>query len=275
MNIELLNSIPDLPMERSAGDYTQDGIIYCGMCRAPRQVAFELFGARMIKNCLCKCRATKNDAEIADFYAKQEIEKIQRRKAAAVSDRTYREWTFDKDDGLEPKMEKIRAYCERWPEVYKDNIGLLLWGDVGTGKSFAAACIANELTNRNVSCLMTTFIRISNELQGRSKDDRNAFIKSLNSYKLLIIDDLGAERSSEFIQEQVFDVIDARYRSGKPLIVTTNLTFGQLKKPDNMTQARIYDRVLEMTAPIRFEHQRRRGLATAKRSKLAQMLGDS
>lgn len=275
MNVDLLGSIPDLPLKDDSRDYTLDGVIHCGACNTPRQVMFELFGNRMVKNCLCKCRAAKNDAEIQEFCAKQELEKMQHRKAAAVSDRTYREWTFGKDDGLEPKMKKIREYCERWDEAYKDNIGLLLWGDVGTGKSFAAACIANELTDRNVSCLMTTFIRISNELQGRSKDDRNAFIKSLNGYKLLIIDDLGAERSSEFIQEQVFDVIDARYRSGKPLIVTTNLPFGQLKKPDNMTQARIYDRVLEMTAPIRFEHQRRQDLATAKRKKLTQMLGDS
>ena len=59
-------------------------------------------------------------------------------------------------------------------------------------------------------------------------EDRNQFINSLNRYSLLIIDDLGIERNSDFALEQVFNVIDSRYRSKKPLIITTNLTLSEL-----------------------------------------------
>lgn len=81
------------------------------------------------------------------------------------------------------------------------------------------------------------------------------FIDSLNRYSLLIIDDLGIERNSEFALEQVFNVIDSRYRSKKPLIVTTNLTLEELNKPTDMAHSRIYDRILERCAPIRINNR--------------------
>ena len=82
--------------------------------------------------------------------------------------------------------------------------------------------------------------------------DRADFLANLNAYDLLILDDLGAERGTEYALEQVFAVIDARYRSRKPLIVTTNLTLDALKHPDDLAHARIYDRILEICAPILF-----------------------
>ena len=67
-----------------------------------------------------------------------------------------------------------------------------------------------------------------------------------------IIDDLGVERSTEYAMEQMFSVIDARYRSGKPLIVTTNLKLDEIKHPPDLAHARIYDRILERCVPILF-----------------------
>ena len=104
-------------------------------------------------------------------------------------------------------------------------MGLLLWGDVGTGKSFFAGCVANALLDKGVPVLMTNFAKILNSLTGIYPQDRNEFINSLNQYSLLIIDDLGVERNSEFALEQVFHVIDSRYRSMKPMIITTCLLY--------------------------------------------------
>ena len=98
---------------------------------------------------------------------------------------------------------------------WKNGSGLLIWGDVGTGKSFFAGCIANALLEKGVPVLMTNFSRILNTLTGMHFEDRNQFINNLNRYSLLIIDDLGMERNSDFALEQVFNVIDSRYRSKK------------------------------------------------------------
>ena len=77
------------------------------------------------------------------------------------------------------------------------------------------------------------------------------------------IDDLGIERSSEFALEQVFNVIDSRYRSKKPLIVTTNLTLDELKHPKDLARAIIYDRVLERCVPLNINNQNIRELNAA------------
>lgn len=71
-------------------------------------------------------------------------------------------------------------------------------------------------------------------------------------YDLLIIDDLGVERSTEYAMEQMFHVIDCRYRSRKPMIITTNLKLSELKNPPDLVHARVYDRILERCGPILF-----------------------
>jgi len=114
---------------------------------------------------------------------------------------------------------------------------------VGTGKSFFAGCIANALLDRDVPVLMTNFPTILNRLTGMFSEDRADFIASFDEYDLLIIDDLGVERSTEYAMEQMFFVIDSRYRSRRPMIITTNLKLAELKNPPDLAHARIYDRI--------------------------------
>ena len=162
------------------------------------------------------------------------------------------DYTFAHDNGQNPVMAKARAYVEHWAEAFKKNVGLLLFGDVGTGKSFLAGCIANALLDQDVPVLMTNFPTILARLSGTFGADRADFLASLGDYDLLIIDDLGVERGTEYALEQVFSIIDSRYRSGKPLIVTANLKLDELKHPPDLAHARIYDRILERCAPILF-----------------------
>lgn len=71
------------------------------------------------------------------------------------------------------------------------------------------------------------------------------YIRSLCRYSLLILDDLGIERNTEYSLENLFNVIDARYVSGKAMIITTNLNLEELKNQKQLSLKRIYDRVLE------------------------------
>ena len=64
------------------------------------------------------------------------------------------------------------------------------------------------------------------------------------------IDDFGMERGTEYALEQVYNIVDSRYRSQKPLIVTTNLPLNEIRHPQDTAHARIYDRILEMCVPI-------------------------
>ena len=170
------------------------------------------------------------------------MERIRRRKAQSLQDRYLYDYTFANDNGQNPLMDKARAYVENWKEAYKNNTGLLLFGDVGTGKSFFAGCIANALLDRDVPVLMTNFPTILNRLTGMFSEDRADFIASFDEYDLLIIDDLGVERSTEYAMEQMFFVIDSRYRSRRPMIITTNLKLAELKNPPDLAHARRKER---------------------------------
>ena len=95
---------------------------------------------------------------------------------------------------------------------------------------------------------MTNFSTISNGIYASA--DKNTYIETICSYDLLIIDDLGSERSSSYMMENVFQVIDRRVCSGKPMIITTNLTVQEMRETQNLDEKRIYDRVLEYCQPI-------------------------
>ena len=119
---------------------------------------------------------------------------------------------------------------------------------------------------------MTNFARIMNELNS-AFSGRNEVVDRLCSYPLLVIDDFGMERGTEYALEQVYNVIDSRYRSGKPLIVTTNLSLDELQHPQDTPHARIYDRLLEICAPILFTGTNfRRQTAQNKLDKLKTMM---
>lgn len=254
-------------------DYTLGDILYCGNCNTPKQTIVSVFGQERKVNCICRCRKEQLDKEEEDRKAAARFERISRMRANGIHDENIRNWTFENADGENPKLiEKAKTYCSKWGEMHDENIGLLLFGNVGTGKTYAAACIANELINRGIPVLMTNFSKILNDLSGFKENDKNAYINSLNNYDLLIIDDLGVERQSDYALEQVFNVIDSRYKNGQPLIVTTNLSIEDLRNPQDMKYKRIYDRILEMTIPIKVDGVSRREQLHKDKLKLAREL---
>ena len=249
-----------------------DELIYCAMCHTPRQCVINHGDRIVTPPVMCDCQRIAEEKAEAAFQKRQEEFRIERMKASGLQDRYLHDYTFANDKGYNPEIEKAQRYVTEWAMMKENCIGLLLWGNVGTGKTFIAACIANALIERGVSVLMTNFSKILNSLSGMFDVDRNKFIDSFNRYSLLIIDDLGIERNSEFALEQVFNVIDSRYRSKKPLIVTTNLTLDELKHPKDLAHARIYDRVLERCVPLKVNRQNIRQLNAANTLQSAKKL---
>ena len=249
-----------------------DGLIYCAKCHTPRQCVIQHGDRIVTPPVMCDCQRTVEEKAEAAFQKRQEEFRIERMKASGLQDRYLHDYTFANDKGYNPEIKKAQQYVAEWAMMKENCIGLLLWGNVGTGKTFIAACIANALIEKGVSVLMTNFSKILNSLSGMFDVDRNNFIESFNRYSLLIIDDLGIERNSEFALEQVFNVIDSRYRSKKPLIVTTNLTLDELKHPKDLAHARIYDRVLERCVPLKVNRQNIRQLNAANTLRSAKKL---
>ncbi len=231
---------------RSDAEYLgHDGLLYCQKCGEPLEVIIEheLIGKRKVR-CICSCMAKERNAE-EERYKEEER---QRKRQICFHGSKMMKCRFEtSEDGELLKVAK--NYAEYFPDFRKQGKGLLLYGAVGTGKSHVAACIANKLIDEGYSAFMSNFATIANELQGTF--EKQKYIDSLIRYDLLILDDLGIERKTDFMQEQVFNVIDARYRSGLPFIITTNLQTDELKKTTDIGNIRIYDRILERCHPVK------------------------
>lgn len=235
------------------GDYTgEDGLLYCGKCRTPKQFRAEMFPlkGRLLPR-PCRCEQERLDREAAGQKKRRHCQTVAELKRRGFTDPAMCEWSFANDNGKCPQMKHAHFYVEHWETMLTENIGYLLWGGVGTGKSFFAGCIANALMEREIAVRMTNFALILNDLVA-GFGGRNDYISQLCRTPLLVIDDFGVERGTEYGLEQIYSVIDSRYRSKKPLIVTTNIPLQDLQHPQDTAHARIYDRLLEMCAPIRF-----------------------
>ncbi len=256
------------------GDYTgEDGLLYCGKCHTPKQ--FRMTAPPMEGRLFPhpgQCEQERLDREAAAQEARRHRQTVAELKRRGFTDPAMRNWTFDNDNGECPQMDKARFYVEHWETMQAENIGYLLWGGVGTGKSYFAGCIANALMEQEVPVRMTNFAAVLNDLTART-EGRNEYIARLCRSPLLIIDDFGMERGTEYGLEQVYNVIDSRYRSRRPLIVTTNIPLHDLQHPQDTPHARIYDRLLEMCAPIRFTGENfRKATAQDKLTRLKNLM---
>ena len=123
-----------------------DGLIHCRKCGGPRQAVIPdpFKGGSFKPRCVCPCQQETERRRREAEERRQRMERIRRRKAQGLQDRYLYGYTFANDSGGNPVMAKAHAYVDHWPQAFKKNIGLLLFGDVGTGKSFLAGCIAKN-----------------------------------------------------------------------------------------------------------------------------------
>lgn len=267
MNLDLQKVLPAeaFETEQNDGDYIgKDGLLYCGVCRTKKQTrlpASDFTGGReIIVPCICKCK-------VEEEKKRQEMQRLERLKASSLMDAKLKAARLDgyQVDGDNQKIYNLAGnYVKRFDEMCEKRQGLLFWGTVGTGKSYTAACIANELLNQMIPVVMTSFVKILQNIQG-NPDEEERIMAGLNTAKLLIIDDLGAERSTDYALEKVYNIIDSRYLSGKPLILTTNMTLKDMQESEDIRYRRIYDRIFEMCFPVRFAGRSWREKAASKR----------
>lgn len=234
------------------GDHIgEDGLVYCGKCGSRKQLRVKFGDKTHVVRCMCKCESKELEEKKRQEEYEEQMRRINRLKEASMMDKKYREVTFDKYEVREENkkvFEMAKKYADRFQDMYKKNQGLLLYGPVGTGKSFTAACIGNYLLDNAKPVIMTSFVKI---LQDIWENDREAeYITILNSASLLIVDDLGTERETDYALEKVYNIIDSRVRANKPMIITSNLELNDMMECEDIRKKRIYDRILECCYPM-------------------------
>ena len=235
-----------------------DGLLYCNRCHTARQSRIEFLGRVKVVPCLCQCMAEERDREQREWKQREYMTKVMSNRAVGFPDKELQSCTFDVDDGASPTLTNaMKAYVENFPQLRKSGKGLLLYGDVGTGKTFLAACAVNALIDRGYPCLMTNFSRLANHISGMW-EGKQEYIDSLSMFALVAIDDLGVERDTEYMNENVTTIIDSLYRAKVPMIITSNYTPKQLTETKEIRKKRVFDRMLERCHPIKVNGESRR-----------------
>lgn len=252
------------------GDYTSPaGLLICGQCREPRQCRIHLLGRDRVVGCACRCDREAYAAErkaIADAETRKRIEAM---REAGIPDPGLRAKTFS-NSTPSPQLTQAMKYVDAWEQMLEHNIGMLLWGSTGSGKTHAGACIANALIDRGIRAGISS----TAELMNIAYNDRPITIRRLIGLDLLVLDDLGAERDSTYAMETAYAVVDGRLKAGRPMVVTTNLSLEDVRSPGDMGRERIYQRVLEACQPVRFVGRSKRPeISAAKRKILAEVFG--
>lgn len=126
---------------------------------------------------------------------------------------------------------------------------MIIYGGVGSGKTHLAAAIANVMIDRGIPALFGTFsehlehIREEFDHTGEKK-----YFAMMKSTPMLVLDDLGKERRTEWTQHILFDVVNYRYEHLLPMVVTTNMDFDAL---GGYVGNAIFSRLYEMSGGVK------------------------
>ena len=250
---------------KAPGDYTgDDGLLYCGKCRTPKQMRLD--GVEKPVSILCDC--AEDQRRMEEAQARQR--RVDDLRARCLPREAMRRHTFEVAD-VGRHIDIARRFVEKWPELRRNGTGLIFWGPVGTGKSFTAHCIANALVEQEIPVRCTSAAEIVAALTERNTP-RAEYLDRLCGVPLLIIDDLGAERETDYAREQLCAAIDARVESGRPFVVTTNYSLEEMRLPGDPALARIFDRVLSRCVPVAVVGKSRRADEAAARLAAASAL---
>ncbi len=243
--------------------YDTDGFLVCGVCGERRQDIFDFpdptaddpdhkTPLKRVRQCLCE-RMAEAEEERRE-QAKKDMEAISRLRQMSLMDVRFSKASFEdyeRNKYNERNLKLCKRYVNAFDLMVEKNQGLLFWGDVGTGKSYSAACIANALLEKKIPVVMTSFVRMLDIIKN-GDEHVERLMGQMKRAKLVIFDDLGAERGTPYAMEQVYNIVDSRYRQRLPMLLTTNLTIEQMKDETDVQYKRIYDRIFETCYPIQF-----------------------
>ena len=239
----------------------------CKDCNTPTVSIINMLGRTFKVPIMCDCESKEYEKRKEEEIALEQMQRLEKLRNHSLMDNKFYNCTFENfqiDQSNKYMFDIGRKYVSNFDRAREENIGLMLFGPTGTGKTFIAFCIANELINKLTPVIAISSIGLLNKIKetyGRYGNEGEVqIINSLKNASLLILDDLGAENNTSWSKEKLYEIIDSRYRDGKPIIITPNLTRDQLR--DKLTGDdgvyRTYDRIIEMCTPVEVKGKARR-----------------
>lgn len=200
----------------------------------------------------CECVVEREEAKIREaqnFAKKREIEKLF--SISNLGER-FSKSTFEAfldRNGSETAYKIAMKYVKTFKEWNGES--LMIWGEPGNGKTHLAAAIVNDLSEKGYIVVFQSvpelLQRIRSTFNSENKENETQIMRALLECDLLILDDIGAEKTTEWVEEKLFNIIDGRYRKELPTLYTSNL---QPKELQNQVGKRSYDRMVETSLTV-------------------------
>ena len=132
-------------------------------------------------------------------------------------------WDFAHNDGSDPAtLDMAKKMVDSFPALRKNGTGLFVYGGPRAGKSYLAAEIVNELTDRGYKCYMTSLLGLFNSLSNRSGEMRSRFLENLFGLDLLVLDDFGLQARTALNDQTLLYIVVTCQTLRIPLIVITH-----------------------------------------------------
>lgn len=194
----------------------------------------EIMGRQFRSGCP-DCSRERQSAEAAaeiEAKARDERERLQRKLGSAMIPARFADRSFSDYQAATPKQQKALAVCQEYAEHFHDHFKagrcLMLLGKPGTGKTHLGAAIANDIIrNTSATAVYRTVGGVLQYIKGSYDRDAGyteaeAF-KSLVTPHLLILDEAGATKPTEFELATLFAIINGRYEEMRPTVIVSNL----------------------------------------------------
>lgn len=268
-------------------EYEKNGFPYCKHCNTQRFCKIDREKAPPVfVRIRCKCQQLKEKAkENAELKEKRKREFRERQKLSMIGDK-YLDANLDTAEITPHNKQAYKSaemYVKNADIVRSENIGIYIYGDNSSGKTYIAACICNALIEKGYSCEFTSIPKLLAETNRSSRDGRISqveIVEQLSKKSFLFIDDLGKEfigDKSDYnyskAEKLLLDVLNARYGNGLPTIFTSNYSLDYFATNFKLDKA-IIERLNEMaTRVIKLEGDNFRTKALEEKNKLAKRLG--
>jgi DNA replication protein DnaC len=223
-----------------------------------------VLGVEKIVQPVCRCEVEaweREQDEMQERYRKAEVERKFAISSLGERFENCRFETFAKRPGTEKAFRLAYDYAERF-ELYGAE-SLLIWGAPGNGKSHLAAAVCHKLKERGKIPVFQTMTELLERIRAtfgrQAKEQEREIMAALQDCDLLVLDDLGAEKVSDWTLDVLFRIIDGRYRQKKPTMFTTNFSPSELLDRFRMDKSsveqeiaarRIHDRILEVSVIV-------------------------
>lgn len=226
----------------------------CPVCGGMRKAEIRRSDKIQIVDLECEC------ARRDEVKPEKQIKERSYRQVVNFMERCGLEGNFRESDGKNAKsLDLAKRYVDKFESIRTLEVnGMVLEGDPRQGKTFAAGAMVRSLYEKGYNVLYDTAMGFVENYGKTRRGVYTTISERIREADIVLVDDLGATRMSQFGQECLTNLIDACDKHGVPLLITTNidLTKRAVASDATLFEQRVYGRILKRCLINHFASER-------------------